>query len=119
MTEVFLNKSILPKGQESIDLNSKYLQFSFAIVDNPFYVKKGDPIVELSEKEKLFNCRVIAPYDCVIDRSHLFIYSRGIRTSQSIKEGDLFYKVKDSTMGIMGLVAVLGIAYVYCKNEMV
>ena len=93
MTEVFLNKSILPKGQESIDLNSKYLQFSFAIVDNPFYVKKGDPIVELSEKEKLFNCRVIAPYDCVIDRSHLFIYSRGIRTSQSIKEGDLFYKV--------------------------
>ena len=31
--------------------------------------------------------------------------------------GDLFYKVKDSTMGMMGLVAVLGIAYVYCKNE--
>ena len=31
--------------------------------------------------------------------------------------GDLFYKVKDSTMGMMALVAVLGIAYVYSKNE--
>lgn len=31
--------------------------------------------------------------------------------------GNLFYKVKDSSMGIMGLVAVLGIAYIYAKNE--
>ena len=31
--------------------------------------------------------------------------------------GSLFYKVQNSSMGVMGLVAVLGIAYMYSKNE--
>lgn len=93
MIEVFLTNDLLPEGLKLSDIDSSCLTYSFSNIDNPFYVKKGDSIVELSEKEQLFNCRVIAPYDCVIDRSHLFIYGRSIRTSRSIKEGDLFYKV--------------------------
>lgn len=93
MAEVFFNKNSLPLGQENIDLNSKSLQFSFSNVDDPFYVKKGGTIVELSDKKQLFSCRITAPYDCVVDRSHLFIYGSSIRTTRSIKEGDLFYRV--------------------------
>ncbi len=93
MAEVFFTMNNLPLGRKNINLNSKSLQFSFAYVDNPFYVKKGDTIVELSDKEQLFSCRVTALYDCVVDRSHLFIYGKGIRTSRNIKEGDLFYRV--------------------------
>lgn len=35
--------------------------------------------------------KIIAPYDGVVERKHLFSYGRGIRSSRSIKEGELFY----------------------------
>lgn len=99
MIEVFVTKDVLPEGLKLSDIGTYYLTYSFSNIDNPFFVKKGGTIVQLTylyeeDGEKKSTSRIItSPCDGVIDRSHLFSFSRGIRKSAGLDAGGLFYRI--------------------------
>jgi len=99
MIEVFITKDVLPDGLKLSDIGSSYLTYSFNNINNPFFVKKGDTIVQLTyvfdegRETKSTSKIITSPCDGIIDRSHLFSFSGGIRKSADLEAGGLFYRI--------------------------
>lgn len=97
MINVYFLKDSLPKVFEQVDLNSNSLSFSFRNIDDPFYVGKGDSIVDLKyvdDKGNVVICgEMVAPCDGLVSRSHLFAFTYSLRYTKPVKEGDLFYTI--------------------------
>ena len=87
MIEVFITKEVLPDGLKLSDIDEHYLTLNFrggGIFNMPFFVKKGDPIVDLyfNKSRKSSTKTIDSPCDGVIERSY-----------NKIEPGGLFYRI--------------------------